>query len=433
MSKRGSRYKDIGHYRLELIKLARKIGKIPNLAEVSRHFEFSVTKAHQIVGNKSKLTAYLSKWIKISPSGTIGSLGKKGKGRDLDLPKKIVEENEILRTQNDDLRKKVDKIHKEKTFENMVLKRIEDGVRLMPVIRGRSPLIQKDTTEGEAVLLFSDPHFGEVVNKEEMCGINEYDMTVAAKRVQYMVDRTLQDLSRFDVRKLHVFLLGDFTSGNIHDELLKTNEPEIVDCMFLGANIVSQALNELSSKYELNVVGVPGNHGRLTKRKQFKQAYANWDYILYKTVEMQLQNNDRIKCSFNHSIFRIVDVCGQRFLLLHGDNIKSWMGVPWYGIDKTVKKLMEILQAQNKKQFDHLCLAHFHSGGVIDRSSGNIIINPSMIGGNEYSLGALFSVTDPKQLLFFVNKDTEKGIQYEMQINLKPADNIADKEFRFTV
>jgi len=418
--------KDISAYKTQLIALAKALRRAPNLAEVATRFDFSVTTAHKIVGNSRKLTSYLSRWLQFDRDGNvIGTRPKTG-----GVPQELEEENRALRSTVDNLTKRVLKIDKAKTLEAVLVRKVTDAIGMLPIIKTvpKPPMI-KGKLDGEAILLLSDSHFGEVVDMEEMCGINEYNMTVAAKRIQYLVDNVFENLDPFKVKKLHIFMLGDMASGNIHDELRETNNPNIVDCTFMGSSLLAQATCELASKYEISITGVPGNHGRMTKKKSYKQAYVNWDYVMYRALEKDLRGQENVTTSFNHSIFRIVDVQGQRFLILHGDNIRGWAGIPWYGIERATKKLVEILQTQREKPFDHICLGHFHSGGLINRTQGKVFVNPSIIGGNEYSLGALFSVSEPQQTLMLVNKD--KGIQYEMPLSLKKADLLTDKQMRY--
>ena len=53
-------------------------------------------------------------------------------------------------------------------------------------------------------------------------------------------------------------------SGDIHDELTKTNEEPVLKTTLLTASIFTQMLAILSKSFNhLRVVGVVGNHGRL--------------------------------------------------------------------------------------------------------------------------------------------------------------------------
>src|SRR5206468_1161950 len=53
-----------------------------------------------------------------------------------------------------------------------------------------SPIKALKGTRGVPVCLWSDWHYGEVVRKEEVKGVNEFNAEIAAKRIQRLVDTT---------------------------------------------------------------------------------------------------------------------------------------------------------------------------------------------------------------------------------------------------
>jgi hypothetical protein len=129
-----------------------------------------------------------------------------------------------------------------------------------------------------------------------------------------------------------------------------------------------------------------------------------------------MRNNPRITFDIPKSFWTIKGIGGLNFLALHGDNIKGWNGIPWYGIQRAVYKLTELL-GSNNKQFDICCLGHFHNAGVVSRTKGEIMLNSSIIGGNEYSVGGLFASTEPSQTFFGVNPK-HRRVTWKFNINL---------------
>jgi hypothetical protein len=64
---------------------------------------------------------------------------------------------------------------------------------------------------------------------------------------------------------------------------------------------------------------------------------------------------------------------------------------------------------QAKEQvFEYAALGHFHTGAEIERAVGEILMNPSLKGGDEYSIGNLFSYSPPSQLLYFMHAEHGK-------------------------
>jgi hypothetical protein len=220
--------------------------------------------------------------------------------------------------------------------------------------------------------------------------------------------------------------MGDFTSGTIHSELVESTRTNIVDWALSGATVVAQLIRDLASVFEeVEFVGVVGNHGRMQKEKRFKDVYVNWDYVTYHLLSLFLKGTKHVKFDIPRCFFRVREINNHNFLILHGDNIRQWMMIPWYGIDRAVHRLAELLASQGEF-FEYVCMAHFHNLGQIDRVKGEKIINGSVIGGNEFSLGNMFVSSDPKQLFFGVHKRV--GITWRFPINLKfanyPSQNI---------
>jgi len=132
---------------------------------------------------------------------------------------------------------------------------------------------------------------------------------------------------------------------------------------------------------------------------------------------MFLANNDQIKSDFPKSFFIVKEISGWNFLVMHGDTIRSWMGIPWYGIERTMHKLGDLLQSKGVN-IHYRVLGHFHNTGELDKKPGEIIINGSVIGGTEYSLMALSGFERPTQLLFGVHKEIGATWRYPLRLDL---------------
>ena len=72
-----------------------------------------------------------------------------------------------------------------------------------------------------------------------------------------------------------------------------------------------------------------------------------------------------------------------------------------------------------RRFFDYACLGHFHSAGALDRVIGELILNGSAVGGNEFSIGALFTSNQRRQLMFGVHP--EKGRTWQFALDLSRA------------
>jgi len=306
----------------------------------------------------------------------------------------------------------------------------------LPKLKIKIPKVEfKETHKSTEsfVMNIADFHIGEVINKDEMMGLNEYNLKIMEKRFNFYIRTVLNIRNKlnYNFDELVIFFLGDIYSGDIHEELSITNEANIVDCFFSSVNMFFSAIVYLLNFFpKIRVEGVVGNHTRMKKSIYYKQKYVNWDYILYKTLEMMAKKAGikNIEFNFPKSPFLLTKIKNSNFLLLHGSDIRSWASIPWYGIERASAKLMDILGSQ-RKYFDYMILAHFHTNSSIDKAKGEKIICGSLSGVNEFSLYRTFTGTRPRQLIFGVHKD--EGVTWRYPINLDRCPKNIEILFKF--
>ena len=85
---------------------------------------------------------------------------------------------------------------------------------------------------GVPTLLASDWHWGEVVDRKQVGGVNEYNLSIANRRAKSLIENTIKilrnEFSRKDIPGIVFALGGDMVSGDIHEELSRTNEQPIM-------------------------------------------------------------------------------------------------------------------------------------------------------------------------------------------------------------
>jgi hypothetical protein len=274
------------------------------------------------------------------------------------------------------------------------------------------------------VCLLSDWQYGETVNPAHVMGLNAYDCEIAARRVYHLERLVLTALDimgrSHPMPTLHLPLLGDMVSGIIHD-LPETNEVNVYEQYFGVVFLLAQFVMRLAPHFEeVKLYGVFGNHGRMTEKKKSTDEYINWDWLAYQALEMLLVNQPNITCNFPRGIFMVEKIEGHDCLFTHNANAKSWNQIPLYGIKRAVSQLTELLQAVDQK-FEYAFFAHFHQGCVLDRAVGEIIVNPSLVGGGEFSINNILASSPPRQRIMAFH--AEHGKTWELNNNLKRGDN----------
>lgn len=351
----------------------------------------------------------------------------------------INEEELIASASSSEYKRRYVKLLKQNAFEDRVCNIVKETILTLPPmnkINTPNIILSKDKKiNEEACLLLSDLHLGEIVSEEEMGGLAHYDFATFQFRYQHLIkttiDITKNKMSGYNINKLNILGLGDFVSGTIHDELVETAEGTVIEWCFGGAYIVAQGFRDLAKHFnQIDVDCVVGNHGRLKQKPYFKNRYVNWDYVFYVTLMLMLRDIKNIKFNIPKSFFLTKTINNHNFLIMHGDNVKSWMGIPWYGINRMAANFTELL-ASKEKFFSYICLGHFHSDATLRKVSGERIINGSFTGGDEFSLGALFAVSSPVQMLFGVHKDN--GITWRFPIRLDFANETGTPIYQFDI
>lgn len=256
-----------------------------------------------------------------------------------------------------------------------------------PAPRNRTPVW--------AVLMISDWHIGEVVSKEETDGFGGYDYFIAQKRLRKLSQsfndwvntqraRSTDDPSGYKIETCAVFSLADFISGDIHQELLITNEfPLPVQTAKAGFEHGELIARIASNFKEVHVSQVNSdNHGRLTRKPQMKQkGINNMTFLVHCISNAMLASHSNVKIFNPESAKFVTEVAGWKFLLEHGDANKSWMGIPWYGIRRTQGR-EAIKRMLTDKGFHFGAIGHFHTPSYME--DGAVIINGALSGTTEF-------------------------------------------------
>ena len=268
--------------------------------------------------------------------------------------------------------------------------------------------LNDDIEVEEMVLMLSDLHFGEVVSAEETGGISSFNLDIAKRRFDYTIEKAIviakEKQKGFHYRRLNVFLLGDLISGLIHDELRVSNEVGVVQQMLFAIEVIAPQILRLCQEFEeVHVASVVGNHGRVQEKYYFKgKANNNFDYLVAKMLERLTAGQPNLTWSVPESFWSVEEVAGKKFYLAHGEFVKSWNQIPFYGLSRAYLK-WRVLCADYGIHFDHMLVAHFHNPNIFTMVRGTMLMNGSIKGGDEYSVGAISAACDPIQLMFAMN------------------------------
>lgn len=277
---------------------------------------------------------------------------------------------------------------------------------------------KKTSSPGIPVLLLSDLHWGEVVDPQQIGGVNKFNLTIAQKRLKHTVHtavelcRILDSNMRYD--GIVVPLAGDNCSGDIHEELQATNELPTIPTILDLATHLEAAIGMLADVFgKVYLPCVTGNHGRNTRKVWAKdRTRTSFDWLLYKLLQRAFQNDERVTLSIADGPDQPFTVNGRRYLLTHGDRLGS-------GGDGMIGFLGPVTRGDHKRRtrqqqvgqpYDTMICGHWHQYVHTQR----LIVNGSLKGYDEYAYTEAFPFEQPQQALWIVHP--KHGETYRMPV-----------------
>ena len=339
----------------------------------------------------------------------------------------IEDDNAKLRRENKKLKKR---IGSDDYLIEKVAERLESIGSLPDIKREAVAYGRGIDRELEAILCIADPHMEEVVDPNETEGMMEWNFPRFLNAEWCLIQKTLDIVnhvrSASKVKKLHVFHLGDYVTGEIHPDVYFTNQFYLPEAMVLAPFYWAQGIRQLSAHFdEIINTCVPGNHGRLDVKPTSKRTVGrNWDTAVYMNTAVQTRNLENVIWNIPKSPKTVVNVNDWYFLLQHGDQVPGHGGrVPYYGqasqrsaemakrIGPRVANVEERLAAG--LLFDYDIRGHHHILGTTEERT---FLCPSMMGNNEFGLNKTFAHKMPGARLMFV--DEQEGVYGDYRINL---------------
>ena len=188
--------------------------------------------------------------------------------------------------------------------------------------------------EAVAVIVASDWHVEENVKPDTVNGSNEYTMAIAKKRAEKFFQHSLQLVEKerhaVKINTLVIALLGDFFSGNIHEELLAACEVGPQDAMLFAQNLIASGIEFLLENSDLNLV-IPcavGNHSRQTHKVHVSNEHGNsLEWAMYNFLAKYFSKEKRVKFVLSRSYHNYVDVLGYTIRFHHGHAIQYGGGL----------------------------------------------------------------------------------------------------------
>jgi len=229
-------------------------------------------------------------------------------------------------------------------------------------------------------------------------GLNRYDESVYKERSDRWLNRVVrfreQDKNSLGLNTLVIYYLGDIVTG----ESIYRGQPfsitlNLVDQVFYALQVEGEKIHTLAEIFpEVYIYCVLGNHGGLNKALHHKKT--NFDYIFYRVLAMLFQNTKNVHVYVSESPSMLLERGNFRILLNHGDNARGWMGIPYYGVDRTFRRYANLYNMI----IHYEMIAHHHTPAKL---GDHVFMNGSYLGGSDLSINRMTLASLPSQKIFY--------------------------------
>jgi hypothetical protein len=259
-----------------------------------------------------------------------------------------------------------------------------------------------------------------------------YDAAIASKRLHKYAAKVVEfaNITRSFAKcdELHVYLGGDMVEGeygNYPSQPYDVESSVIRQAMRDGPDIFEGIVYYWLKHFKkIHILGVPGNHGRGASFKQTRNTETNWDRVFYWVLHDRIRGSDlnprkdlRARVTFDvpegNRFWAMDRIFGWGNLIVHGDQIQGWAGIPYYGVQKKSHGWADSMP----KDWDHLFFGHFHQHACGTINYRRWFCTGSTESDNNYALEALASAGPPSQRLMFFTE--RHGITSDHQIYLE--------------
>lgn len=330
-----------------------------------------------------------------------------------------------LRDERDHARRAAKTSAKQRGLYRAVADELEKKIKAFPPLpkAKRITTPARDSITEHVVMHLSDGHHDQIITPTESGGLEHHNFPIACRRAETYVDTVIDWTQktmapRFKFTNLTILAYGDHTSGEIHGAVQRSYFRNQFKNTFAIGQLHALMYRDLAPFFDqINIVYLPGNHGRRSPKKDFHGAHDNWDYMVGKVAELHCRDLDNVSFLIPDcfSVNIVINEVG--FNLSHGDDVRSNGGVPFYGMLRRQKGLVALNSLQKGPRVRYFCMGHHHVQGALADVDGELLLNGAWVGTDSYAYNSFSGYREPSQLLHGVNP--KHGVTWRMNVHLR--------------
>ena len=288
--------------------------------------------------------------------------------------RQLIKERQKLR----DEKLEYNKWLRESARDELICEKIRDEIKSLEPLNFPKDRIKNSKSNKEAILCFADTHYGCEFSLKGLYGeiINEYNPEIFEKRMNLLLNKTLEVIEEKHLTNLRVFSLGDEIDGILRVSQLQKLKYGLIESTIKYSEYICNWLNELSKYVHIDFYAVQGNHTELRRISQPKGTFINenMSLVINEFIKERLKDNNNFDFHVNESGLIFDNICGYNILGIHGE-VKN-METAIQQFTNTYNTIIDILVAGHKHHFSAVSVGN----------NRDVINVPSVIGTDDYAL-----------------------------------------------
>ena len=251
---------------------------------------------------------------------------------------------------------------------------------------------QQENNGSEAMVVLSDWHLGAEHNGR----FNKFNSDVARYRINKVKQKTFDKVKKEEIQTLHIANLGDMVHGIIHVSTKIQSEEDVIQQVITASEYLKDFIGTfLQEGIYVKYYNVIGNHGRVTPSKNevygIEENFEKLILTILDTAFGQFLNYESIGCQDGLIETEIV---GKKFILTHGN------------FDKNTNAAHRLPQLLGYVP-DYIVSGHIHHDTSKDFGRTMHIVNPSLIGADDYATSGRFGGRAGQKIITFDENDID--------------------------
>lgn len=276
------------------------------------------------------------------------------------------------------------------------------GIGARKIKRARPP---RSSSEATAILVCSDWHVEERVDPATNVPGNEYTLEIADQRIKQLAQRASMliehERSLTGIRRVVVAALGDFITGQIHDDLVETTQLSPLAATRWAGERLSGVIDAMHEIAPVMVVTASGNHGRTTQKPRIAtENDHSFEQHLYLTMAAA-ERRKWVSWQIGKGYLNIADLDGFLIRFHHGHAIRFGGGVG--GLTIPANKAISNWNISRRVALD--VFGHWHTFSWLPY---RFVANGSLIGHNAFADRIKAEFQPPSQSLIIVDHEHDR-------------------------